>query len=127
MKPITIVAFLLLWTQSALADEDLDKFLDVPHWACSELQQAWDDRGNSKRMALASSWLRGFRDGIGSPLGKNSRRMQVVANTDMNQLVPAIIFYCSRFPGSSVGEATAKVVQFILQGHAVRDLLKESP
>jgi hypothetical protein len=126
MKKIAIVTFVSLST-AALADEDLDKFLDVPHWTCSELKQAWENRENSKRIALASSWLRGFRDGIGSPLGKNSRRMQVVANTDVSQLVPAVLFYCGRFPGSSVGEATTKVVQSILQGHAIRDLLKESP
>ena len=126
MRTIIIAALLSLST-ATLADENLDKFLDVPHWTCSELKQAWEDRESSKRIALASSWLRGFRDGIGSPLGKNSRRMQVVANTDINQLVPAVLFYCGLFPGSSVGEATTKVVQSILQGHAIRDLLKESP
>ena len=126
MKSVVTATFLAIST-AVLADEDLDKFLDVPHWACNELKQAWDNRETSKRITLASSWVRGFRDGISSPLAKNSRRMRVVGNTDMNQFLPAVVAYCGRFQGSSVGEATSKVVESILRGHTIQDVLKESP
>jgi hypothetical protein len=122
---VAVASLVMLSAAAARAEEDLETLADVPHWGCSELKQAWDNRASSKRIILVSSWLRGFRDGISSPLGKNSRRMQAVGATDPALLLSAVVVYCGRFPGSSVGESATKVVESILQGKA-RDLLKDA-